>query len=135
MTNLLLHVRRVERVVETGLVALSEYFLEEVLGEVFEDGVEREVMQVSVVLAVVVVVIDKIFDVVVRTDVFYVLQQKCQMSNVEFVSKLFHTVRRSEECHTNTPKNSRMQQRRNNGTTSNGFFLLVTTFFTHSTFP
>ena len=45
------------------------------LGEVGEDGVERQVVQVPVVLSAVVVEVDEVLDVVVGPDVLDVLKK------------------------------------------------------------
>lgn len=50
-----------------------EQLLEEVLGKMPEDGVERVVVQVAVLGAVVVVEVDEVLDVVVGADVLDVL--------------------------------------------------------------
>lgn len=76
LQGLAVDVGGVERVVETTLVTESKHFSEELLGVALEDGVEGEVMQVSVLRATVVVVVDEVLDVVVRPDVLNVLQQK-----------------------------------------------------------
>ena len=56
--------------------------LEELLGVVAEDGVEREVMQVAVLVATVVVVVDEVLDVVVRADVLDVLRADDSVVNI-----------------------------------------------------
>ena len=50
--------------------------LQEVLGEVREDGVESQVVEMSVVLSAVVVEVDKVLNVVVGSDVLDVLENQ-----------------------------------------------------------
>ena len=47
-----------------------------------EDGVEREVVQVAVLVATVVVVVDEVLDVVVRADVLDVLRADDSVVNI-----------------------------------------------------
>ena len=50
--------------------------LQEVLGEVREDGVESQVVEMSMVLSAVVVEVDKVLNVVVGPDVLDVLENQ-----------------------------------------------------------
>ena len=56
--------------------------LEELFGVMTEDGVEREVVQVAVLVATVVVVVDEVLDVVVRADVLDVLRADDSVVNI-----------------------------------------------------
>ena len=56
--------------------------LEEVFRVELEDRVECVVVEVSMLFPAVVVEIHKVFDVVVRSDVFYVLQRKIEQTPI-----------------------------------------------------
>lgn len=53
----------------------AEDLLQEELGVVSENGVDGEVEQVRVLLALVVAEVDEVFDVVMRPDVLYILRR------------------------------------------------------------
>lgn len=48
-------------------------YLEEVFGKVRKDGIQYKVMKMAMILTAMVVVVDKIFNVIVRPDVFNIL--------------------------------------------------------------
>ena len=66
---------RVDGVVEAGLVGEAQRLLEEVLGVVLEGGVESQVAQLAVLLLPVIAEVDEVLNVVVRSDVLYVLPE------------------------------------------------------------
>ena len=60
-------------------MSLSEHLLEEVFGVMFEYRIESVVMQVSMFISFVVVKIDEIFNIVMWTNVFDVLQMRIKV--------------------------------------------------------
>ena len=64
---------RIHRIVQTGVMRLSQHLLQEILGLVLEDGIQSEMMKMTVLISSMMIEVDEIFHVVVGTDVLYVL--------------------------------------------------------------
>ena len=75
LINLFVNVRGEQGVVQASVATLTQDLFQEMFRVMFEEGIQGEVVQVAVFLPLVMIVIDEIFNIEVRSNVLNFLQK------------------------------------------------------------